>query len=625
MLQSIRDNLKGTLAFIIIGIIIVPLALFGVDSLFSDSGLGQNAAQVNGDDISETDLNRAIYMQKQQMIARFGQNLPADFISDENLREPVLNSLIERELLSQSATDLNMAISSSKLDRMILASSQFQTDGNFDGEKFVAVLRNMGYTPATYKILLERDLINNQLQLGLSASDFTLANELDANAALSLQSRSFSFTTLSKEKVLANTAITSEEVAAYYSDNKSQFVQPEQVAIEYIDLTPDALMAKVDVSEKEIDAQYQEVLADFEASIERRAAHILLELKEDGSEQAKLKELQAELAAGADFAALAKTYSEDVGSSESGGDVGFSSGDTFPEAFEVALAELELDQISAAIETDAGIHIIKLLEIRGADAPSLTEQKPAISSSLKRAKAEAKFTELLESLAEQSYNAESLAEVGADLGLTVAQSELFDRTGGKGITANSKVLEAVFSDDVLNDGNSSDLIELSDQRVVVVKLIQQIESHIKEQSSVTDQIESQLKSVKAEQQLQAQGLEITTALAAGGNLQELAIAADLPAEEVNNIVRSDTSIDIEIVEQAFVLPKPQDGDERSSFSMSNGDVVVLSLTKVDAGLLSSLDDVEQQSLLEKLSSQAAASGYQAFRDELKERAEIDIR
>jgi peptidyl-prolyl cis-trans isomerase D len=208
MLQSIRDNLKGTFAFIIIGIIIVPLALFGVDSLFSDSGLGQNAAQVNGDDISETDLNRAIYMQKQQMIARFGQNLPADFISDENLRQPVLDSLIERQLLSQSAADLSMAISSSKLDQIILASSQFQTDDSFDSEKFVAVLRNMGYTPATYKVLLERDLINNQLQLGLSASDFTLANEIDASAALSLQSRSFSFATLSKAKALAATAIT---------------------------------------------------------------------------------------------------------------------------------------------------------------------------------------------------------------------------------------------------------------------------------------------------------------------------------------------------------------------------------------------------------------------------------
>ena len=625
MLQSIRDNLKGTLAFIIIGIIIVPLALFGVDSLFSDSGLGQNAAQVNGDDISERDLNRAIYLQKQQMIARFGQNLPADFISDESLRQPVLNNLIERELLSQGAANLSMAISSSKLDQIILASSQFQTDGNFDGDKFVAVLRNMGYTPATYKVLLERDLINNQLQLGLSASDFPLANELDANAALSLQSRSFAFTTLSKAKVLANTAITAEEVTAFYSDNKSQFVQPEQVAIEYIDLTPDTLMAKVDVSEAEIDAQYQKNLVEFEASIERRAAHILLELKEDGSEQAQLQVLQAELAAGAVFADLAKTYSEDVGSSESGGDLGFSSGDTFPEAFEVALAELELDQISAAIETDAGIHIIKLLEIRGADAPSLAEQTPKISLNLKRAKAEAKFSELLESLAEQTYNAENLTEVGADLDLAVAKTELFDRTGGKGITANSKILAAVFSDDVLSDGNSSDLIELSDQRVVVVKLIQQVDSHIKAQSVVSTQIESQLKSAKAEQQLQAQGAGIVAALAAGGNLQELAVAAGLSVEDAKSVLRSDTTIDIEIAQQAFVLPKPKGSDEISGFSTSNGDFVVLSLSKVDAGVFSSLNESEQQNLADQLTLKTAASDYQAFRDELKQLAEIEIR
>lgn len=625
MLQSLRDNLKGTFAFIIIAIIIVPLALFGVESLFNGTGTGQEAAKVNGDDISEMDLRRAIYMQKQQMIARFGENLPADFISDERLREPVLNNLIDSELLRQSAVEQGMAISSQKLDQIILSAPQFQTDGKFDADQFIAVLRNMGYTPATYKALLEQDMINNQLQQGLTASDFTLPNELAESTALSLQARDFSFVTLSMASALEGVAATEEEIDAYYAANKSQFVQSEQVAVEYIDLTPDALMLKTDVSDEEIQAQYQQNMEAFEARVERRAAHILLELKDDESEKALLVEIQEKLAAGEDFAALAKEYSEDVGSNESGGDLGFSAGDTFPEEFEVALAELDIDEVSAAVETDAGIHIIKLLEVRGDKAPTLAEQKSSIVYNLTRAKAEEQFTELLEVLAEESYNAESLGEVAELLDLDVSQSELFGRSGGKGLMGNAKVLEAAFSDDVLNEGNSSELIELSEQRVAVVKLINHVESHIKEKALVAEEIEAILKAQKVADQLSVRSAEIVAELNSGDALTEIATKLDLSVQENTAVTRTGSAVDSEILERAFSLAKPTEGPVVSSFSLNNGDFVVLSLSKVVAGDVNTLSAAEQQSLSAQLAGQSSNASYQAYRDQLKSSAEINIR
>lgn len=625
MLQSLRDNLKGTFAFIIIGIIIVPLALFGVESLFNGTGTGQQAANVNGDEISEVDLRRAIYMQKQQMISRFGQNLPADFISDERLREPVLNNLIDSELLRQSAVNQSMAISSQKLDQIILSAPQFQVDGKFDGETFINILRNMGYTPATYKVLLEQDMMNNQLQQGLTASDFTLSSELAANAALSLQVRDFSYVTLSKAEALEGVQPSNEEINAYYEANKSQFVQAEQVAVEYIDLTPDALMLKAEVSDEDIQAQYEQNMDAFEASVERRAAHILLELKEDASEKAQLIEIQAKLAAGEEFSELAKEYSEDVGSNESGGDLGFSAGDTFPEEFESALAELDVNEVSEAVETDAGIHIIKLLEVRGDKAPTLEEQKASIVYSLTRAKAEEQFTELLEVLAEESYNAESLAEVAESLGLEVVQSDLFGRSGGKGLLANAKVLEAAFSDDVLNEGNSSELIELSEERVAVVKLINHVESHIKEQSLVAAEIETMLKADKVAEQLSARSAEIVAALNSGDALADVADKLELTVDEKSSVTRTDATIGSDIVEQAFSLAKPSDGAVVSSFSLNNGDFVVLSLNKVVVGDVATLSASEQQSLSAQLAAQSSNMSYQAYRDQLKASADIDVR
>lgn len=625
MLQSLRDNLKGTFAFIIIAIIIVPLALFGVDSLFSGSDASNTAAEVNGESIFEPELRRAVYMQREQMKARFGENLPEEFVSDERLRQPVLNNLIDRSVLSQAAVSQGMAVSSSKLDQLILTTPQFQVDGRFDSEQFVALLRNMNYTPTTYKVVLEQDVISNQQQLGVSASAFVLPNELASRVALSQQVRKFSYVTLplaDKEKELV---ISADEVSSYYADNKSQFIQSEQVAIEYIDLTPDALVGKVEISDEDIQQQYEANVEAFAASTERRAAHILLEIKEDASEQVKLKEIQSKLAAGESFSELAKTYSEDVGSSDAGGDLGFSSGDTFPEAFEDALAGLEIDQVSAAVETDAGIHLIQLLEIRGDSAPTLEDQKASIIYTLKRAQAEAKYDDLLENIAELSYNAESLSEVGLELDLVVAKSELFGRSGGYGLTAEAKVLDAVFSEEVLNDGNSSELIEFANQRAVVVKLIERVESHVKPLEVVSAEVEAKLKSEKARALLNDEGQALIAQLQQGKSLQELAQAAELTISEEVSAARSGSDVSGEIVEKVFSLPKPTSNSVVEGFSLNSGDFVVVDLKAVVAGDLASMDESSKQGLSAQLAQTAASADFSGYSEVLKQAATIDIR
>jgi len=630
MLQSLRDNLKGTFAFIIIAIIIVPLALFGVDSLFDDTGAGNDAAQVNGEGISEISLRRAIYMQKQQMMARFGQNLPADFVSDERLREPVLNNLIERSLLTQDASIQGMAISSAKLDQIILSAPQFQADGKFNADQFVDVLNNTGYTPATYKVLLEQDMMGNQLQLGLTSSNFTLSNELAATAALMRQTRDFNFFVLPLSAI--EVTVTAEEVDAYYNSNKTQFVQAEQVAIEYIELTPDALISQVDISEADIEAQYQINVERFSANTERRAAHILLELKDDGSEQAVLASVQQKLAAGEDFSELAKTYSEDVGSSATGGDLGFSAGDTFPEAFESALVALELNQVSAAVETDAGIHLIKLLEIRGDKVPSLDEQRPNIRYALKHERAEAQFNELLESLAELSYNAENLTEVGEELNLTVKVTELFGRSGGSGISADAKVLEAVFSDDVLNQGNSSELLELGNNRALVLKLVKHVESHVKDLELVSADINALLKETQAKEKLNAMGADLVIAAEQGKSLESLAASKSLELKQHKDTLRTDTNVTSEVLQKTFTLPKYSASSSADSkinavvgFALNNGDYAVLSLAKVNVGDVTALNDSERVGLSEQLAQASGLADFTAYRATLKGAAKVVVR
>lgn len=618
MLQTMRDNSKGVVAGILVGLLVIIFALSGAEALFTSQSNNQTVLTVNGEEISQTQLARAIEQQKRQMRQRFGDSIPAEMLSDENLRGPAIDNLTQRTLLAQAAQELGMAVPEQRLNQMITSTSAFQNEqGQFDPQRYQQALRMLAYTPSSYKNEITRDLTINQLANGVSGSSFVTDEEFERLIDLNFQTRSFNYVTLSADKIKEGIDVTDAEVTEYYNANTESFTQPETITVEYIELSVDELMDEVEVNEETLRAQYEQNRENFEPNVERRAAHILLEDADENT----LSEIQQKLADGADFAQLAQTYSDDLGSKDQGGELGVTSGDTFPDAFEQALAKLSEGEVSGPVETDAGTHFIKLLEETGAEPASFEEQREQLAQQLKRTRAENRFIEQLEQLEDLSYNARSLETVGEQLDLAVRQSEPFSRSGGSGIAGRSAVVSAAFGEDVLDNGNASEVIELSANHVVVVKKIDHSESYVKPQADVRERIVATLRQQKAEQRLAEKGAALEEALSAGADLKTLAEERDLTFEQAESVERSSSDLPRPVLEQAFSMPVPEQGKSVSGFS-ANGQYSVIELTQVQAPQ-ESLPQEQRESMAQSMASLYGAADFASLRAYLRETADIE--
>lgn len=621
MLQHLRDNSRGVISFILIGFLVIIFALTGVEALFNWDTSANQAAKVNGEAVTEMDVARAINVQKQQMLNAYGDQIPAEFLSDEYLRKPVIENLVQRKVLSQTAENVGMTIGAAYLHEQISTAQQFKNEtGVFDNNRYQQALRNMGYTHSTYSKLLSEELVINQLQSGISSTAFTTPAQLDDVVALSFQSRDLSYVIVPSAKVRESVTLEESEIQSYYDENQQAFTSEEQISVDYINLSVSDLIKNVVLTEEQVRKQYDQNLSSFVATPERQAAHILVE-KNDAD---KIKAISDKLAAGEDFSKLAKEYSDDLGSKEQGGDLGFTKGDAFPAEFEAALATLKVGQVSAAVKTDAGTHFIKLLAEKGAEPPKFEEQKASIEEQLKRAEAEVQFVAQLEKLREESYNAESLADVAKNLGVELKNSGLFERNKGKDLMANAKVVAAAFSPEVLQDGNSSEVIEIDSSSVIVLKKTDYKPSQIKPLAEVREQISNTLKDQKARSMLNEQGAQLIAELKAGKKFDELSKAHSIELKQVKAATRSNAEVDADVLRYAFSMSKPKlNGISYGSVMTSSGDLAVVALEAVTPGTFDKVTTEQKTAITAQLGNISGRTDFSSFQKFLKDAANIE--
>lgn len=620
MLQHLRDNSRGVISFILIGFLVIIFALTGVEALFNWDTSANQAAKVNGETVTEMDVARAINIQKQQMLNTYGDQIPAEFLSDDYLRKPVLDNLVQRKVLFQAAEDNGMTIGNSYLHEQIAGAQQFKNEaGAFDNNRYQQALRNMGYTHGTYTKLLSEELVINQLQVGVSGTAFTTPTQIDDLISLSFQSRDISYVILQSSKTRDSITLDDNEIQSYYGANQKAFTSEEQIAVDYINLNVADLAKDVSISEDQVRKQYDQNLSSFVATPERQAAHILVE----NNDATKIKTISEKLAAGADFAELAEEYSDDLGSKEQGGDLGFTKGDAFPAEFESALAALKVGDVSPAVKTDAGTHFIKLVSEKGSEAPTFEEQKASIEEQLKRAEAETLFVSQLEKLRDLSYNAENLADVAEELGVEVQNSGLFERNKGKGLMANPKVVSTAFSSEVVTDGNSSEVIEIDSSNVVVLKKTDYKPSQVKPLAEVRDQIVNILKDQKARKLLGEQGAKMIAELKGGAKLEELSAANSVELKQVQAATRSSTDVDSDVLRYAFSMGKPQAGSATyGTILTSSGDLAVVSLQAVTPGSLEKITPEQKTAIVAQLGTIYGRNDFSSYQKFLKDAADI---
>ncbi|OHC29500.1 MAG: peptidylprolyl isomerase, partial [Pseudomonadales bacterium RIFCSPLOWO2_12_59_9] len=496
MLQNIRDNSQGWIAKAIIGIIVALLALTGVDAIFTSTSNSQNAAAVNGKKIGTVELTQAVEMQRRQLLQQLGQDFDASLLDEKLLREAALKGLIERTLLLQSATDAKFAFSAQALDQLILKTPEFLVDGQFSAERFDQVIRQLGYNRLQFRQMLEQEMLIGQLRAGLANSGFVTDAQVNAFASLEKQTRDFATLTLKADP--AAVVLSDDDIKAYYTAQASEFMTPEQVVLEYVELNKESFFDQVEVSDEALKTAYEDEIANL--AEQRRAAHILVEVSDklnDEQAKAKLLEVQKRLQQGEDFATLAKEFSDDSGSAVEGGDLGFAGPGVYDPAFEQALYALTENAVSAPVRSEFGWHLIKLLGVQAPEVPSFASLEEKLQRELKARQVEQRFVEVAKNLEDAAFEASDLAQPAQELGLQVKVTDAFGRQGGEGLTANRQVIEAAFSAEVLEDGSNSSVIELDPNTLVVVRVKEHKKPEQLALEQVAESIRAQLTKVRA--------------------------------------------------------------------------------------------------------------------------------
>jgi len=252
MLQTMRNNLQGVVAYFIVGIIIVVFAMFGVEALIQGKTQRDAIASVNGKEITEIDLRRGMEVRKQQLSAMLGGKVDPRFLSDEFLRNPVLEGLIQRRLLESAVEQNQLHVDDKIIDKQIVADKNFQQQGKFDAKYYAQLLGRYGYTPASYRDELKKEYLLSQFQNTFVQSAFVTDKEVAELAKLQFEKRGFEYLTLPLSKALSTVSSGEEEIAAYYDKHKTEFLSDEMVSVDYLELKKDDLLADIHVSDEDI-------------------------------------------------------------------------------------------------------------------------------------------------------------------------------------------------------------------------------------------------------------------------------------------------------------------------------------------------------------------------------------
>lgn len=621
MLQTIRENSKGLIAKVIIGFIIAVMALFGVESIVG--GLANNAtvAEVNGEEITETELSNSV----QNLMMNVGADLAS--LDDELIRQIALGQLVEDRLLRQAANNAGMTISNDAVDLQLINNSQFQVGGIFNSDLAVRTMATQGFTVSGYRQALSQQMLVGQLANAYASSTFVTESELDRIAALSNQTRDFRFVSVTLGNRTAGEAIPAEQIEAYYQNNQSRFMMEEEVAINYVELNKSEIFAEIEVNDEAVRAQYEQERTAFGSASQRRAAHILLETGASLSQEAALAQaaaLKTRLDQGEDFAVLALEASSDTLSAQDGGDIGYTDGTAFPAPLETALESLEIGDVSDPVVSEFGVHLVKLTEYDVNEFPSFEDEADRIRRDLSSAEVDGIYFSRLETLANLAFETTDLSDISEELELPVIASEMFGRLGGNtDVTSNANVVAAAFSEEVLVDGVNSDVIEIGNDRAIVINLDTHIETSLLPLEEVRGEIAAILRTELERERAAELGEQLLTSLRTGQSVEDVIAENELQWITQSNASRNQPGLNTEVLQNIFSMAAPENGETSfNGFSLSNGTYIVAELQSVRRGGIASLSEEEKAELLSSFVEQEGRNAFDSYLANTRQNAEI---
>jgi peptidyl-prolyl cis-trans isomerase D len=632
VLQSIRERLTGILAFAILGILIVPFALVGVNQYFTSS-TGNIVARINEKEITFNDFNQSFSNYRRRMQSIMGAAYDPVEFDGLIIRREHLDSLIDQELITQAAESMGLDVDDATLAEEIGKIPAFQVDGEFNVDVYQSRLQIQGLTPNQFQNEMRLQFVVSQLPRNITASSIATPAELTEFVALLDQKRTFRTAMVPAEKAEPPVEFSEEDITAWYDSHNDDYQSQEQVVIEYVELDAAFLPAGLPPEEDLLREQFETQKARFISPEQRQVSHILIEVAADAGEADKetarqiAEDLSKRARDGEDFATLAKENSQDQGSASQGGDLGWVETGVMVQAFENAMYELSMEApISEPIQTGFGWHVIQLREIREATGMSFDEARMILVTEYNEDIAARAFLEQADRLVDLIYEDPTTLESAAlVMELQVDEIGPFTRAGGEGIAAFPEVIEAAYSDLVLLQGSVSDPVNLDENRLVMIKLKEHLPVALKPLEEVRDDVIASLNDKLARDNANAVAMELLSALQSGEDeFEVLATEAEL-AYALNEAVGRNSFVpDVTLVKEVFKLQLPvEDAPVQTVLPTSTGFAVV-SLDSVEQGKLDQGSLIASQQYERVLANSSASQEAYGLIRQLRYNADVEV-
>ncbi len=631
MLQLLRGKKSSLLVKIILGVIVIGFSFFGIESYFI-ANVDTSVARVGGSEISQDQFRERFSQYRQRMVQMMGGAGDVSFLDRPEVKRQLLNTMVDERVLLEANDKLGVAIPAERIRNEILGISAFQSEGKFDADQYKMLLASQGLTAAGFEQRLRDDLATRELPLQVSATALVTDAEVDAYLRLKDQRRDFHYVKLDKP-ALESEEVADADIEAYYKDHSADFMTPERVALDYVELDGSKLDIDQTPDDSVLQERYEKEKARFVTAEQRLASHILVKVGGKGGPEdqkqalAKAEAIEQQIKGGKSFADVAKQESEDLGSKNLGGDLGWLDKGTTDEAFETALFALQKGEVSKPVLTGEGYHVIELRDLRPGKTRTFDEVKPELAKQYAESERDRVYAEKAGRLTDLTYqNPASLETASKELGLKVQKSTLFARQGGgDGLAANPAVVKAAFSDSVLVQNNNSDPVEIGPNHVVVVRIAEHKPATPIPLDQVKDAVRGKILAERASKHARERADSLFAEFDKGGSLEQLATAQKLKLEEQKGVGRDAAVPDSMLVKAVFAMPRPADGKPaRKLVELGADNYALVQLDGVVDGDPSKLDAKTREATRTTLTEGAGFATVREFVAALRKNTKVTV-
>jgi peptidyl-prolyl cis-trans isomerase D len=626
MLQKIHERVQGVIAWVLIILIAVTFTLWGINYYFESRSTSDTQAEVNGEKISKADFSNTYQRLKRQAEQKMGELSPAQ---EEALKKRALKQLIFTRVVLQGAQSSGYLVTQEQAEQALMQIPQFQEDGQFSAEKFQQALSSALYTPAVFLTKIQEGLVINQQRFAFAGTTFVLPQEITQLVKLAKQSRDLSYTIIPWQKFSSpteNISVSSDELHLYYEKNKEQFKVPEKVSISYIVISMKKILSHTHVSEKALKNYYNDNIDAYTHPAQWRWAHILIRVssenkKADQAAYHKALNVEKALHQGMKFSVAVKKYSDDVLSVSQSGVMPWVPQLAVDDKILPVLEQLKPGDSSDPIKTQYGYEIIQRVGYQAPKKIPFNEVKKQIKEIIKTDKAQQVFAQMGDDLTNLSYqNPSSLNDAAKELELPIKTTPFFTHQGlPKGITSYKPIAQAAFSDEVLQDGNNSQVIAIDDSLMVVLRVKKHLAPSVKPLSAVQEILQKQIIQEKAAKKAQAYGEEWITLL----KKQTPQKVSPFTWTTQKGVSRDNSTLNATILSTLFKMPLVvNDTPVFQGVTLDNGDYAVLKLTRVQPGSIDSLDREEEKMFEDEMEAAEGIVDYNLYVEGLMHQAKI---